>query len=201
MGVSSQFFEISTGPQPRKTMLLMRAFSLKAPCEFPLRLAVVFLSVTVPRVEVFVPKTAFRAFVWGTPVVDFQCAFCPKASNNGTDNQTLLRHVHRLSAVHESLLPALTRLHSILNGRQRPARTTACAGADRRFGEAVPRRALPIEGRFLRCIPCEVAAQRDPSGATGSFFTPCGILSPRGWCRRASRFIRCNGAWGTRPLP
>ena len=41
----------------------------------------------------------------------------------------------------------------------------------------------------------------DPSGATGSFFTPCGILSPRGWCRRASRFIRCNGAWGTRPLP
>ena len=115
--------------------------------------------------------------------------------------QILMRHLQRLSAVHESLLPALTRLHSILNGRQRPARTTACAGADRRFGEAVPRRALPIEGRFLRCIPCEVAAQRDPSGATGSFFTPCGILSPRGWCRRASRFIRCNGAWGTRPLP
>ena len=31
--------------------------------------------------------------------------------------QTLMRHLKRLSAVHESLLPALTRLNSALNGK------------------------------------------------------------------------------------
>ena len=31
--------------------------------------------------------------------------------------QTLMRHLQRLSAVHESLLPALTRLNSALNGK------------------------------------------------------------------------------------
>lgn len=31
--------------------------------------------------------------------------------------QTLMRHLQRLSTVHESLLPALTRLNSALNGK------------------------------------------------------------------------------------
>ena len=31
--------------------------------------------------------------------------------------QILMRHLQRLSAVHESLLPALTRLNSALNGK------------------------------------------------------------------------------------
>ena len=33
------------------------------------------------------------------------------------EQQTLMRHLQRLSAVQESLLPALTRLNSALNGK------------------------------------------------------------------------------------
>ena len=33
------------------------------------------------------------------------------------EQQTLMLHLQRLSAVHESLLPALTRLNSALNGK------------------------------------------------------------------------------------
>lgn len=33
------------------------------------------------------------------------------------EQQTLMRHLQRLSVVHESLLPALTRLNSALHGK------------------------------------------------------------------------------------